>query len=264
MPGRRPTLPRVTIETVVRGPVPESVVSYAASQVDHVLDYANHPVLGARLVLTQSQDPAMERPARAEASFDVNGTQLRAHAIASDMTGAVDLLEAKLRKNLRQYQDRQRTRHRGIGVSAEHQWRHGDLPTVREAHFPRPPQDREIVRRKTFALAPMTPDEAAYEMGLLGHDFYLFTDSRSGRDAVVYVDGEGRFAIRGEAVPNDQSASLVEMVGSAPMLSESEAVARLDLSGEPFVFYLDRETGRGRVLYLRYDGHYGLITATDA
>ena len=33
--------------------------------------------------------------------------------------------------------------------------------------------------------------------------------------------------------------------------------------GEPFVFYLDPETGRGRVLYIRYDGHYGLITAAD-
>lgn len=119
------------------------------------------------------------------------------------------------------------------------------------------------MRRKTFALAPMTPDEAAYEMDLLGHDFYLFTDSRSGKEAVVYRDGEGRFAIRGEAVPDGESATLVELAGSAPTLAEAEAVTRLDLGGEPFVFFLDSQTGHGRVLYLRYDGHYGLITAAD-
>lgn len=261
MTTRRGTMPASDIEAQVRGPVPKSDVDYAVAKVDHVTGYANHPVLAARVVLTLSQDPAQERPARAEASLDVNGTQIRAHAIASDMQGATDLLEDKLRKNLVQFQDRERTRHRWIGEASEHQWRHGDLPTVREAHFPRPPEEREIVRRKTFALTPMTPDEAAYEMGLLGHDFYLFTDSQSGKDAVVYFDGDGRFALRGEAVPSAESAGLVEMAGSGPTLSESDAVARLELSGEPFVFFLDPDTGRGRVLYVRYDGHYGLITA---
>ena len=36
--------------------------------------------------------------------------------------------------------------------------------------------------------------------------------------------------------------------------------ARLELSGLPFVFFVDRHTDVGCVLYIRYDGHYGLIT----
>ena len=261
MAGRRATLPPASLEVVVRGPVPSSAVDYARTKLEHVTGYASRPVLAARAVLTVAQDPAMERPARVEASLDVNGTQIRAHAVASDMEGAVDLLEDKLRKNLVQYHDRERTRHRWLGEASESQWRHGDLPTPMEDHFRRPPEEREILRRKTFALAPMTPDEAAYEMELLGHDFYLFTDSRSGKDAVVYRDGTGRFAIRGEVVVDGDSAPIVEVVGAAPTLSEGEAVMRLELSGEPFVFYLDPDSGRGRVLYIRYDGHYGLITA---
>ena len=263
MSGRRPTLAPPSIDVVLKGPVPESEVDYARSKVEHVTGYANHPVLAARVVLTLAPDPAQERPARAEASLDVNGTQIRAHALASDMAGAADLLENKLRKNLVQYQDRKRTRHRWIGIASEKAWRHGDFPTQRGSSFPRHPEEREVLRRKTFALAPMTPDEAAYEMALLGHDFFLFTDIRTGKDALVYRDGDGRFAIRGEAVVEGESAPLVEMVGSAPTLSEQEATTRLELSGEPFVFYLDPETGRGRVLYIRYDGHYGLITASD-
>jgi hypothetical protein len=47
-------------------------------------------------------------------------------------------------------------------------------------------------------------------------------------------------------------------------LSEADAIARLNLSGEGFLFYLDPDSGRGRVLYLRYDGHYGLITAAES
>jgi ribosomal subunit interface protein len=261
MPSRRHTLSPVTIDVVVRGPVLDRDAVFARSKVEHVIHYSNHPVLTAKVVLTAEENPALERPARVEASLDVNGTQVRAHAIAADMIGALDLLEDRLRQNLVQFQDRERTRHRWIGVAGEHQWRHGDLPTQRGASFPRSPQEREVVRRKTFALAPVTPDEAAFEMGLLGHDFYLFTDSRTGKDAVVFRDGDGRFAIRGEVVVDPESAAVVEMVGEAPTLTEAEAVSRLDLSGEPFVFFVDAETGRGRVLYIRYDGHYGLITA---
>ncbi|MDX5400646.1 MAG: HPF/RaiA family ribosome-associated protein [Actinomycetes bacterium] len=252
----------VRVDVQVRGEVPEDAVRYAAEKVEHVMGVANHSILSARAVLTMAPDPAFERPARAEASLDVNGSQVRAEAVASDMIGAIDLLEDKLRRNLLQLQDRTRTRHRWIGVATGEGWRRGTLPTARENYFPRPVEEREIVRRKTFAMAPMTPDEAAYEMEVLGHDFYLFTDSRSGKEAVVHRDEEGRFGIRGEAVPEGESASLVEHTGTVPTLTEAEARTRLELGGEPFVFSLDAEDGRGRVLYIRYDGHYGLITAT--
>ena len=45
-------------------------------------------------------------------------------------------------------------------------------------------------------------------------------------------------------------------------MTEEQAVEHLDLAGDAFVFHLDPGTGRGRVLYRRYDGHYGLITAS--
>lgn len=261
MSNGRSTVQPAAVDVQVRGAVPPGAVDYAGSKVERVMEIANKPVLVARVVLTMSGDPAMGRPARAEATLDVSGTQVRAQSIASDMTAAIDLLEEKLRENLAQHQDRLRTRHRWIGVATEAGWRHGTLPSVREAHFPRPADEREIVRRKTFALTPTTPDEAAYDMGVLGHDFYLFTDSRTGKEAVVYRTGDGRFAVRGDAVVDEESAPLVEVMGTAPALTEQEATNRLELSGEPFVFYLDPEDGRGRVLYFRYDGHYGLITA---
>jgi hypothetical protein len=40
-----------------------------------------------------------------------------------------------------------------------------------------------------------------------------------------------------------------------------DAVELLDLSDDRFVFSRDAASGRGQVLYRRYDGHYGLITA---
>ena len=42
------------------------------------------------------------------------------------------------------------------------------------------------IRRKTFAMPPMTVDDALYRMELVGHDFYLFVHEESGRPTVVY------------------------------------------------------------------------------
>ncbi|NJP82154.1 ribosomal subunit interface protein, partial [Streptomyces sp. AA8] len=43
-----------------------------------------------------------------------------------------------------------------------------------------------VVREKTHSAAPMTLDQALYEMELVGHDFYLFVDSDSKQPSVVY------------------------------------------------------------------------------
>ncbi len=45
---------------------------------------------------------------------------------------------------------------------------------------------RIVVREKTFEGEPMTLDEALFQMELVGHDFFLFADSESGRPSVVY------------------------------------------------------------------------------
>jgi ribosomal subunit interface protein len=43
-----------------------------------------------------------------------------------------------------------------------------------------------IVREKFHAAAPMGIDQALFEMELVGHDFFLFTDAASGLPSVVY------------------------------------------------------------------------------
>jgi Sigma 54 modulation/S30EA ribosomal protein C terminus len=43
----------------------------------------------------------------------------------------------------------------------------------------------------------------------------------------------------------------------------NEAATRLEAEGQPFLFFVNAETGRGNVIYHRYDGHYGLIRPAD-
>jgi hypothetical protein len=66
------------------------------------------------------------------------------------------------------------------------------------------------------------------------------------------------------AVPDEPIAAPVRHTTEAvPTLSLDDAEELLDGSEASFVFFVDADAGRGRVLYRRYDGHYGLIVAVD-
>ncbi len=49
----------------------------------------------------------------------------------------------------------------------------------------------KIVKTKQFVIDPITPDEAVLQMELLGHDFFLFTNSDTNGSAVVYLRDDG-------------------------------------------------------------------------
>jgi ribosome hibernation promoting factor len=48
-----------------------------------------------------------------------------------------------------------------------------------------------IVKTKTFQMKPMTPQEAALQMELLGHDFFFFMSAETERATVVYRRDDG-------------------------------------------------------------------------
>jgi putative sigma-54 modulation protein len=54
---------------------------------------------------------------------------------------------------------------------------------------------RIVVKSKQFDVKPMGIEEAALQMELLGHDFFLFTDADSGRAAVLYRRRDGQLGL---------------------------------------------------------------------
>jgi putative sigma-54 modulation protein len=52
-----------------------------------------------------------------------------------------------------------------------------------------------IVKSKQFTIKPMTPEEAALQMDMLGHDFYFFTNAETGQAAVIYRRRDGHLGM---------------------------------------------------------------------
>ena len=53
----------------------------------------------------------------------------------------------------------------------------------------------QIVRTKQFEMKPMTQEEAAEQMELLGHDFYFFNNAETGAHSVLYRRQDGDLGI---------------------------------------------------------------------
>jgi ribosome-associated translation inhibitor RaiA len=80
--------------------VPEELRQRARQVIAHAARVSARPVLAARVVLRVHHDPALQRPALASASLDVNGRIIRAHVEARVMHEAIDLMADRLRRNL--------------------------------------------------------------------------------------------------------------------------------------------------------------------
>lgn len=260
--------PEPGVEVVARGAGAEAMRDTAEEKLRRVMGLVDDPVLYARVKLADAPDPAVSRPASAKATLDINGQIVRAHVSAGTMPEAVERLEARLRDRLQHRSERERALRRVERVEPG-EWRHGQLPTERPDWFDRPPEEREVVRRKTFTLDEVTVDEAAFDMEMLDHDFHLFRDLATGDDALLRrsPDGGGAYTLqRLGSSELDAGAAVVDVAVDTtppPTMWLEEALDWLAATGERHVFFRDRGTGRGHVAYQRYDGHYGLITPGD-
>lgn len=254
------------VQTETRGEVSAAAVGSAVEKVRSALRAAHKPVLFARVKLSMSADPAVERPAVSQVNIDLNGRLIRAQAAAETMNEAIDRMRDRLRVRLdRAARNWEAIRGRAA-APAPHEWRHQSLRTRRRPYFPRPPEEREVIRHKSYALRRLTSDEAITDMELLDYDFHLFTEEETDQDSVVYRTDSGYRLAQADPQsrrlrPLDASITVSEL--PAPVLTLAEATTRLEALGRPFLFFVEAATGRGNLIYHRYDGHYGLITPAD-
>lgn len=255
----------IPVEIVVRGDVGPVVRSYAKRKVGRVTELIGDPIRSARVKLRVEPDPARDRPVIAQAVLDIDGTPLRAHTTAHDVWEALDLLEDRLRDQLEHFTERRLAlRKRGAQARESREWRHGDAPARRPPYFDRPPDDRQLLRRKTFALHKLSAEEAVEEMDRLDYDFHLFIGADSGAACVVARRPDGRVAISSVGSLPPLPDWLVADPAPVPTLEETQALEHLNITDAPYVLYRDATTGTATVVYRRYDGHYGLITADAA
>lgn len=128
-------------------------------------------------------------------TVQVHGALLRAEERNDEMRQAFDRALARMQRQLLRIKDRQRDfGHESLRTLAGTLGA-GTVALEPEAATAVAEQPIRIVRSKTHSLKPMTPEEAALQMELLGHDFYVFMDGTSEQLGVVYKRREGNYGL---------------------------------------------------------------------
>ena len=118
------------------------------------------------------------------------------HTVAFDR--ALDKVEHQMRR-LHERRVQRGKRPRDRDAAANGAARAAGEPAGDEEEFGEAESDASsgpvIVKTKQFAVKPMTPEEAALQMDLLGHDFFMFRNADSTNAAVLYRRRDGALGL---------------------------------------------------------------------
>ena len=123
-----------------------------------------------------------------EVTMEGHGHHIRCKVSAPDGFTAIDLAVDKLERQLRKLKTKiERRRHGREKPEIDPSYVPDTLINNDESSLP----VYNIVKSKRFELTAMDPQEAALQMDLLNHDFYVFTNAETTMSAVVYRRGDG-------------------------------------------------------------------------
>ena len=115
-----------------------------------------------------------------EVMLDYCGRLVRATASSDNFYDNLDIVLPKLEGQIRKY----RTRFDKHNKNAA--FREAAVYALNENNA-----KQNVVKEKKFRLSPMTVGEAAEEMELLGHSFYVFLEAKSNTVQVLYKRNDG-------------------------------------------------------------------------
>ncbi|MEG0874771.1 MAG: ribosome-associated translation inhibitor RaiA [Clostridiales bacterium] len=117
---------------------------------------------------------------KAEVNMMIHGYILRGEVVTDDMYSSLDLVTDKMEKQLVKYKEKLQRRNKKQKIA------YLNLDT---------PVEDELVRTKHFAIKPMTTEEAIMQMNMLGHTFFVFSNSETNAVNVVYLRHDGKFGL---------------------------------------------------------------------
>jgi len=140
----------------------------------------------------EEKNPRIAEREVCEVTLHGHGHIVRAKASAPDAFAAVERVVEKLEHRMAKLKGRM--------VNRSHSRRNGSVHSatdrISDDDDTETDEDQsKIVKTKQFAIKPMTPEEAALQMDLLGHDFFFFTNAETSRAAVVYRRNDGHVGL---------------------------------------------------------------------
>jgi hypothetical protein len=250
------------VEVVVCGSIPRDDVAAARLSIARLGRYVDRPVTAARLALDPIAGAGIKRRHLARAHIVVRGRTLAARAVAASATMAADVVAERLRRQLIRLTDA------NVAVRNERRVIARDMrDLVGDSRPPssvrvKPPDQRAVVPRWTYAPGPEPTLSAIADLLDLGEEFHLFSHVRTGEDVVVHWREDRRIGLLypPDSVLADENGVVIPKPSrySRPLTLDI-ARGEMDALEHRFLYFVHAADERGKVLYLRFDGDYGLV-----
>jgi hypothetical protein len=248
----------IDVELHVPSAVPPEHAEAARRRIASLDRYASAPLIGARLTLRRDGKPSKKPPFVADVDVRFDGRLLVAHGDGRTAMEAASAAAEALRRQLRRVV--------GADVALRNEPRHRG----REQPAPiplKPPEQRSIVARRTYAQEPEATLTAVADLLQDAELFHLFVHARTGEDVVVHRLEPSRIGLLfppGSVLADEGDLVVAQPSWFSDPLPFAAARSEMDMLNERavhhrFLYFIDAGDERGKVLYLRLDGDYGLV-----
>lgn len=161
--------------------ITDAIKSYLESKVQKLDKYFENPEeINANIV---AKTKGIEQTI--EITIPIKKAILRVEESNKDLYSSIDLavdkLERQIRKNKTKIKQKNNKEKFDMFI---------DFEVEEELEEP-----ETIVKRKTIDMKPMSEEEAILQMDLLGHEFFIFKDSDTDNNAVLYKRKDGNYGI---------------------------------------------------------------------
>jgi len=161
--------------------VTDSIKNYIEEKVGKLDKYLSSPEdVTAKVVIR-----IVGREQIVEVTIPIQKVVLRCEERNDDLYAAIDKVSDKLERQIRKNKTRMQRRvnkNEVIGF---------DL-SFEEA---KEEEEQSIVKRKEIEMKPMSEEEAVLQMNLIGHDFFVFRNDKTGEIDVLYSRKDGGYGI---------------------------------------------------------------------
>jgi len=152
--------------------VTDALRAYAEEKIGHLDHYFDH-IIEAHITMRTERNVQI-----IDVTLHVRHTIIKAEERSGDMYASIDLVRDRLEQQIRKYKTRLIDRHHRGNGKLESETGSAPPPDVDES--PR------IVRSKKFNVKPMNAEDAAHQMELLDHDFFVFVNEDTEQLNILY------------------------------------------------------------------------------
>lgn len=179
----------------------DALKAYAKERLEKIRKYFPDPIMIHVVMSTEKFHHTVDVQVQLHNGFKMAGTET-----TENMYSSIDLVSAKIERQVRRYKDKLRTHKvRELtplpvthSVIAEH-----DAPGVEAgngsgeagAATGKPADELITIKRETVHAAPMSPSEAIMQLNLLDAAFLIFRNDQTGQISVVYKRDGGAYGL---------------------------------------------------------------------